>query len=159
MAFCLGQGTRRPSHGRVCRLKTPLVLLVLMATLSESLSHLSHRMNLSPEKRWSVRCFAAPAGEAPAGEDYEAAFSKERLKRLKQVRETEAAQAKTPKAPKKQEPFLGAAFFDGRAVEPESGKNFLTAPEWDVLVKLVAVLMVLTTVVFAYKMSPWGRGF
>mmetsp|Transcript_32823 Transcript_32823/g.76692 ORF Transcript_32823/g.76692 Transcript_32823/m.76692 type:complete len:123 (+) Transcript_32823:66-434(+) len=96
------------------------------------------------------RGFAAPGAGA---DDYEAAFKK----RLKQVRDTTPQEA--PKKAKKSEPFLNAAFFDGRAVEPESGKNFLTMPEWNVLLKLVGVLMVLTTVVFAYKMSPWGRGF
>ncbi|CAE7236145.1 unnamed protein product [Symbiodinium necroappetens] len=91
------------------------------------------------------RGFAAPGADA----DYEAAFKK----RLKQVRDAPATPApKKAQKAKKSEPFLNAAFFDGRAVEPESGKNFLTMPEWNVLLKLVGVLMVLTTVVFAYKM-------
>ncbi|CAE7790122.1 unnamed protein product [Symbiodinium sp. CCMP2592] len=94
------------------------------------------------------RGFAAPGAGGAEADDYEAAFKK----RLKQVRDTTPAPKEAPKKAKKSEPFLNAAFFDGRAVEPESGKNFLTMPEWNVLLKLVGVLMVLTTVVFAYKM-------
>ena len=122
----------------------------LQALLLLALAHLGLRHGPGP-------CFAAPNKAEPgeAGEDYEAAFKK----RLKQVRTAPEAAAPKKAAKKKAEPFLSAAFFEGRAVEPESGKNFLSQPEWKVLLQLVGVLMVVTTVVFAYKMSPLGRGF
>ncbi|CAL1129370.1 unnamed protein product [Cladocopium goreaui] len=102
--------------------------------------------------------FAMPTGGADGEvQDYEAAFQK----RFQQVKKQEAEAPKQRARKVKKEPSAPAwwAFWENRAGAEGQGKNFLSPSEWNYLVVLVGVLMVLTSVIFAWKMSPWGRGF
>ena len=101
--------------------------------------------------------FAMPKGSSDGVQDYEGAFQK-RLQEVK-TQEAQAPKQKARKVKKESSQPAWWAFWENRAGAEGQGKNFLSQTEWNYLVILVGALMVLTSIIFAWKMSPWGRGF